>query len=121
MRIMISLKTRVTVDGGLLALTLALVGWWLGGRALALGILAGGVLALGDFWWLSARIDAATTEAPGTSLWVAAAGFRLAGVAVAVAALFLTGWFHPVGLVIGLAVLPCALVARGLRVAREGA
>jgi hypothetical protein len=35
--------------------------------------------------------------------------------------LFVTGWFHPAGLVVGLAALPCALVARGLRLAREGA
>jgi hypothetical protein len=119
--IMTSFSTRVMMDAGLLVATLGLVGGWFGGRAILLGILAGGVLAVSDFWWLSARIDAASADAPRPSVWAASAGFRLAGVAVAVAALFLTGWFHPAGLVVGLAVLPCALVARGLSVAREGA
>ena len=118
---MTSFSTRVMVDAGLLATTLGLIGWWFGGRAVMLGVVAGGALALADFWLLSARLDAATADAPSQTLWVASAGFRLAGVAVAVAALFLTGWFHPAGLVVGLAVLPCALVTRGLRVAGEGA
>jgi len=112
---------RVTVDAGLLAVALALGGAWFGGRTVCFGILAGAVLALADFWWLSARLDAATTDAPGVTAWVATAGLRLAGVALAVALLFITGLFHPVGLVAGLSVLPCALVARGLRLAREGA
>jgi len=119
--IMTSFSMRVMVDAGLLAATLGLVGGWFGGRAVMLGVIAGGALALADFWWLSSRIDAATSDTPSPTLWVASSGFRLAGVAVAVAALFLTGWFHPAGLVVGLAVLPCALVTRGLRVAREGA
>jgi hypothetical protein len=112
---------RVTVDAGLIALALALGGAWLGGRTAALGILGGAGLALADFWWLSARLDGVGAGGPGALAWVGAAGLRLAGVAVAVAVLFVTGWFHPVGLVAGLAVLPCALVARGLRLAREGA
>ena len=112
---------RVTIDAAVLATALALGGAWLGGRTICFGILAGALLALGDFWWLSARLDAVGTAAPGALLWLATAGLRLAGVAVAVAVLFVTGWFHPVGLVCGLAVLPCALVARGLRLAREGA
>ena len=115
-----SLTRRVTLDAGLLALALGLGGAWLSGRTVFFGILAGVVLALADFWWLSARLDL-TVAAPGAIAWLGAAGLRLAGVAVAVAVLFVTGWFHPVGLVLGLAVLPCALVARGLRLAREGA
>ena len=119
---MSSLTRRVTLDASLLALALALGGAWLAGRTVFFGILAGALLALADFWWLSARLDGTTTTAaPGAVAWLGAAGLRLAGVAIAVAVLFVTGWFHPVGLVIGLAVLPCALVARGLRLAREGA
>jgi hypothetical protein len=117
---MTSLTRRVTVDAGLLACALALGGAWFGGRTIFFGILAGAALALADFWWLSARLDAVGTDAPGAITWLGAAGLRLTGVAVAVAVLFVTGWFHPVGLVAGLAVLPCALVARGLRLAREG-
>jgi hypothetical protein len=116
-----NLTTRVTFDVGLLGLALGLGGAWVGGRTVFFGILAGALLALADFWWLSARLDDVGASAPRAIVWLGSAGLRLAGVAVAVAALFVTGWFHPVGLVAGLAVLPCALVARGLRVAREGA
>ncbi|MBM4439254.1 MAG: ATP synthase subunit I [Candidatus Rokubacteria bacterium] len=113
----------MTIDAALLAAVTALAAGWLGGLPALLGVLAGGALALGDFWWLAARIDAAGTGAttPTVALWGATAGLRLAAVAVAVAGLFVTGWFHPVALVVGLSALPCALVARGLRVAREGA
>jgi hypothetical protein len=112
---------RVTIDAALLAAALAFGGAWFGGRTVCFGILAGAFLALADFWWLSARLDSVASTAPTALTWLGAAGLRLAGIAVAVAALFMTGWFHPVGLVAGLAVLPCALVARGLRLAREGA
>ena len=116
-----SLTTRVTIDAGMLAVAMALGGAWLGGRTVLFGVLGGALLALADFWWLSARLDAVGSDAPGALVWLGSAGLRLAGVAVAVALLFVTGWFHPVGLVAGLAALPCALVARGLRLAREGA
>lgn len=119
MKMITDLKTRVTMDAGLLAIVFALVGGGVGGRTLFLGVLAGGAIAVADFWWLSNSVSGAP-EGPSTSAWMATAGVRLAGVAVAVAALFLTRWFHPVGLVTGLAALPCALVARGLRLAREG-
>ena len=118
---MSSLTRRVTIDVAILAVALALGGAWLGGRTVCFGILAGALLALGDFWWLSARLDAVAVAVPGALAWLGTAGLRLGGVALAVAVLFVTGWFHPVGLVCGLAVLPCALVARGLRLAREGA
>jgi hypothetical protein len=114
-------RTRVTVDAALLALGVALVGGWLAGRTTVFGVAAGAALALADFWWLSARVDAAANGTPGALVWLGAAGLRLTGVTVAVAVLFLTQQFHPIALVIGLAVLPCALVVRGLRVAREGA
>ena len=120
---MTDLRTRVTIDAALIVAVTACAAAWVAGRPALLGVLAGGVLALGDFWWLSARIDAASAaaEAPRVSAWGAAAGLRLAAVAVAVALLFMTGLFHPVALVIGLSALPCALLARGLRMAGEGA
>ena len=118
---MTELRTRVTVDAALLAVGLALAGGWLGGRTALFGVAAGAALALVDFWWLSARMDAVGSAAPRTVVWVGSAGLRLAGVAATVAALFLTKQFHPLALVIGLAVLPCALLLRGLSLAREGA
>jgi len=120
---MTDMRTRVTIDAALIAVVAALAAAWFAGWPALLGVLAGGVLALGDFWWLSARIDAAgaARTAPKVALWGATAGLRLGVVAVAVAALFVTGWFHPIALVVGLSALPCALLARGLRLAREGA
>jgi hypothetical protein len=114
-------RTRVTMDAGLLAIGLALAGGWFGGRTALLGVVAGTLLALVDFWWLSARADGVGENAPSVTVWMGAAGLRLAGIAAAVALLFVTGAFHPLALVIGLAVMPCALVTRGLRMAREGA
>ncbi len=121
MRMTSSLTARVTVDASVLAVAVALGAGWLGGRTALFGVLAGALLALADFWWLAARLDGVGDGAPGPIAWLGTAGLRLSGVALAVAALFVTGWFHPVGLVAGLAVLPCALVTRGLRLAREGA
>ena len=120
MTTMNDIRMRVTIDAGLLVAAVALVALFLGGVPGLLGVLAGGALALGDFWWLAARLDG-LGAGTGSAAWGAMAGVRLAGVAVAVAALFVTGWFHPVALVVGLSALPCALVARGLRRAREGA
>ena len=111
----------MTVDAGLLAIGLAFAGGWFAGRTALLGVVAGALLALADFWWLSARAGGVGENAPTAIVWVGSAGLRLAGMACAVALLFVTGAFHPVALVIGLAVMPCALVARGLRIAREGA
>jgi hypothetical protein len=116
-----SLTARVTVDAAVFTTALALGGAWLGGRTMLFGVLAGALLALADFWWLASRLDQVGSEAPGAIAWLGTAGLRLAGVAIAVALLFVTGRFHPVGLVAGLAVLPCALVTRGLRLTREGA
>ena len=118
---MTKLRRRVTVDAGLLAIGLALAGGWLAGRTALFGVVAGTALALADFWWLSARVDTVGSDAPRALAWLGAAGLRLAGIAVVVAMLFLTKQFHPLALVVGLAVLPCALVARGLSLAREGA
>ena len=120
MTIMNDMRMRVTLDAGLLVVGGALIALFVGGVSALLGVLAGGALALFDFWWLAARLDGLGAGTSSTA-WGAIAGLRLTGVVVAVAALFVTGWFHPVALVVGLSALPCALVVRGLRLAREEA
>ena len=50
--------------------------------------------------------------------FILGAGARLAVLFVAFAALCAGGYAHPVAVVIGLSVLPCALIAQGLRSAR---
>jgi hypothetical protein len=112
------LTARVTLAMALVALPLALGGGWLGGAPGALGVLAGGALALGSFRLLALRALAATTPAAG---WVVTGGLRFAGVAAAVAVLFVSGWAHPLALLAGYSALPVIVVVQGLRLAREGA
>jgi hypothetical protein len=114
------LTSRVTADACALAVALAAAALWLGGTPAALGVAAGGGLALLNFRWLAARAASAATAGgiPGAG-WYVRAGLRFAVVTAAVAALFLTGAAHPVALVVGLTALPCALIARGLAAARR--
>src|SRR5204862_277805 len=84
-----------------------------------IGVLAGGVLAVGNFRWLVVRAAAATAAgvAPPAA-WLLGAALRFLACAAACAGLLAAGWGHPLGLVVGFAVLPCAPVAR--RVAAGG-
>jgi ATP synthase I chain len=114
------LMRRVTRDLCVLGAALALASAWVGGSAGALGAAAGVALTLGNFRWLASR--AVRVTATGTAarpLWSLGAGLRFAAVAAACAVLLATGRAHPVALVIGLSVLPCALIGHGLRTARE--
>lgn len=114
------LMWRVTRDVCALGAALALAAAWVGGAAAALGLGAGIVLALGNFRWLASR--ALSVTATGTDArprWSLGGGLRLAALAAACAALLATGQAHPVALVIGLSVVPWALIGHGLRTARE--
>ena len=73
-----SFTTRVTIDAALFTTALGLGAAWFGGRTALFGVLAGALLALADFWWLAARLDAVSTEAPGAIAWIGTAGLRLA-------------------------------------------
>ena len=114
------LRRLVTRDVCALGAALALLGGWLGGVPGALGVTAGVLLALGNFRVLVARA-CASAETPGTAraLWSMGAGLRFVALAVLSASLLTSGWAHPVALVAGLTVLPCALVGQGLRAARQ--
>jgi hypothetical protein len=108
---------RVTRDVCALGAALAGTAGWIAGTEGALGAGAGAVLALGNFRWLVTRACAASEA--GRALWSMAAGLRLVAVGVPCAAVLAAGWAHPVALVAGLTTLPCALVAHGLRAARQ--
>jgi hypothetical protein len=114
------LKARVTVATCAGALILALPFAWLAEWSAALGILAGGALAAVNFRWLAARADVASA-APGLAgaLWYAGAAVRFVLVMAVAGMLFVSGWAHPVALLAGFTVLPCAVVAFGLRAAQE--
>jgi hypothetical protein len=109
------LTARVSAETGVLAAAGALPALWLGGGPAAVGVLTGGALAILNFRWLAGRaLRAAASGTPG--LWLLGAVLRLAASAGVVAALFAGGWAHPAAFLAGLTVLPCDLIARGLRV-----
>lgn len=116
------LRTRVIVTSALVLAGLAGVAVWLAGPAAALGLLASGGLTLGNFWWLARGVTATTDAVVGRragAAWVLAAAVRFAALAVALGVLLASGLVDPLGVVAGVVVLPCALVAGGLRAATE--
>lgn len=114
------LKARVTLATCAATTPLAAAAGWLAGAPAGWGVLAGGALAIVNFRWLAARASAAGGVADGArAAWVVSAMLRFAVVVAACGALLATGSAHPVALLAGLTVLPCAVVALGLRAARE--
>jgi len=111
------LTTRVTRTTAIAVLALALGGAALAGVPGAVGVLAGGALALGSFRLLAARV-AALAAGPATG-WLVTSGLRFVAVAAVAALLLGGGWAHPLALVAGYSVLPVAVVLCGLRAARE--
>ena len=113
---------RVTMETAIVVAVLALSAAWLAGPSAAVGVLAAGALTVGNFWWLSrAAASAGDPGAPRREAtgWIVGAGARYAVLFAAFAALCAGGYAHPVAVVVGLSVLPCALIAQGLRSARE--
>jgi hypothetical protein len=109
------LTGRVVRENGVAVIVLAVLAAAVAGTTGAAGVLAGGALALGNFWWLSGRAAAAVSgPAPAAAGWGLTFGLRFVALAAATAILLVSGWAHPVGLLIGLTVLPCGLIARGL-------
>ena len=116
------LRLRVTMETAIAVLALALPAAWLAGPSGAIGLLAAGALTVGNFWWLArAAASAGDPTAPRREVagWMLGAGARFALLFVAFAALCAGGYAHPVAVVVGLSVLPCVLIAQGLRSARE--
>jgi ATP synthase I subunit len=111
------LTARVTVTTAIAVLPLALAGGWLGGMPGAVGVLAGGALALFSFRRLVAR----ATAASGSAGWLVTTGLRFAVVTAAVAVLFVQGWAHPLAVLAGYSALPVVVIVHGLRLARESA
>ncbi len=116
-----SLTLRVTADAGALIAVAPAAAFWLGGVRAAPGVGAGGVLALGNFRWVTARAAAVVGGGAVRAGWYVGAALRFAAFAAACGVLLGTGAAHPLGLVAGLTVLPCALIVRGLAAARDGA
>jgi len=113
------LTSRVTWESGVVVAALALASGLVGGAPLAAGVGAGGALAIANFRWLAGRVVNALDPMPAPGGWALGFGLRLAVMAVATAGLMGAGWAHPLGVVLGLTVLPGALIAQGLRQAGE--
>jgi len=124
------LTTRVMVEGGVLLAVLAGGAAILGGAPAACGLLAGGGLALANLQWLtSTALTACSTPALSSGdsdrrsgvRWLPRAALRLGALTAGAGAVLASGWAHPVAVVAGLTVVPCALIAAGLRGARREA
>jgi hypothetical protein len=132
------LRTRVVRETGAGVLLLALIAGWLGGGPGFVGVAAAGAITVANFWWLARGASAAlgasrsgpvaspkwaprrgATPSAVSGVWIVAAGFRFLALLAALAALCATGWAHPVAVVAGLTVLPCDVIALGLRAARD--
>jgi L-2-hydroxyglutarate oxidase LhgO len=115
------LRLRVTMETAIVAAALAVPAGWLVGSSAAIGVLAAGALTVGNFWWMSrAASRASDPTAPRIEVagWILGTGARFAVLFAAFVALCAGGYAHPVAVVVGLSVLPCALIAHGLRSAR---
>ena len=116
------LRGRVTLDTCAAVAALAAPGAWVEGIPGGLGVMAGGLLAIVNFRWLVARASAATALGTGAgaaaSVWLLGSGLRFGACLGACTLLLATGWAHPIALLVGLTVLPCDLIARGLAAVR---
>ncbi len=116
------LSARVTVSGLSAVLALTAAAGWIAGAQAAAGVAGGGAIALVNFRWL-ARSVASIAALAGENrtavvgwrgtwlrhlLTVGALGWLVGG-----------GWAHPLGVIVGLSVLPPVLVAQGLHAARD--
>jgi hypothetical protein len=113
------LTSRVSRDACVLGVALAGPAAYLAGAPAALGALAGAGLAVGNFRWLAASAARALDAGPARPLWTIGAALRFGAVVAACGALLATGAAHPVALLAGLTMLPCAVVARALSAARR--
>lgn len=110
-------ELTLRVMSGTLAtvLPLAAVAAWLGGAAAGAGFLGAGALTVANFLWLTRHVAPAGRRPRPVAAWALAAGARAGVVAAGATALMVSGWAHPLAVVAGLGVLPCVLVAVGLR------
>jgi ATP synthase I chain len=120
----LELVARVSRTSLVLLVPVALIGAWIGGASAALGAVAGGLLSLASFHWLSRGVRNAGAFLGGGRthpLWMIALGLRYTALFGVIALLLATGIAHPMGLVAGLSVLPPVVIFFGLRAARATA
>jgi hypothetical protein len=94
----------------------AYAGWRVG-----LGVALGGAICLANLGWLDRDVSrlAAVVRGGGPRMRWPVLGLRQLLVFAVLGAALVAGWPHPVGIAIGVAVLPVALAIEGLRASRE--
>jgi len=116
------LAAKVTWSGGLTVAAITAGAWWVAGAPAAAGVGGGGAIALLNFRWLARDVSRATAligEGGITVGRIGRVGLRQVVTFGALGVLIAQGWAHPVGVGIGLAVLPPVLLAQGLLDARK--
>ena len=109
---------RVTGAGALALIPVAGVAFYLADLAGLLGVLAGGGVAFGSFGWLSTgsrRALALLSARRVHPLWLLSLGLRHLFLFAALGMLLWSGYVHPLGVIVGVSVLPPVLIAQGLR------
>ena len=116
------LTARVMRTGTCLVAAMSAGAWWLSGAPAAAGVGGGGAIALINFRWLAldlGRAFAAVAEGGAGLSRIGRMGLRQLVMLGALGLLVAQGWAHPVGVGLGLATLPPALLIHGLLNARD--
>ena len=113
-----NVPAEIAVATSLIGAAVALAAGWLGGTGAASGVILGTGLAVLNFMWLVRGVTRPQADTR-RGAWMLASSLRMLAVTGAFAVVLALRLVHPVALVIGLTALPCALVMRGLRAARE--
>jgi hypothetical protein len=118
------LAARVTWTGAVALAAMSAGAWWLAGGPAAAGVGGGGGIALVNFRWLArdvGRAGALIAEGSASVGRWGRLGLRQLVTFGALGLLVTQGWAHPVGVAVGLAVLPPVLLVQGLLDARRHA
>jgi hypothetical protein len=110
------LADRVVRTGAVAAVACAVLAGMLVGPWEGAGVLAGGVIAFGNFRWLARDAGRlGTIGEAGAGRRRLPGGLRQIAAFAALAALIGSGVSHPLAVAVGLALLPPVLVVQGLR------
>lgn len=113
-------RRAIRLGVALIAIAAAVSGA-LGGWRLALGVVLGGAICLANLGWLDRDVARLTevVRGGGRRLRWPVLGLRQLLVFAVLGAALVAGWPHPIGIAIGVAVLPVALAIEGLRASRD--
>ncbi|MGH7314295.1 MAG: ATP synthase subunit I [Candidatus Rokuibacteriota bacterium] len=113
------LRARVMLASAATTVVLAGLAYALVGVSAGLGVAAAGGLTVANFWWLvhNAAVVAGIGPASRRLVWAVTAGARLLALVAVLVLLLASGTVHPIAFVVGLAIVPGAVIVLGLRAA----